>query len=133
MAHGDDDDEADVDRHAILARRQRFIALALSSLAATCGDDGATSSTSPMPCLDVAPQTESASATTDGATATEGVTSTTTGLPMPCLGAVTETSLDPTGTGDSTTSTGTGTDGDTGTDGGSDSTGKPQPCLAPKG
>lgn len=127
-----DDDSGDLDRTAILARRQRFIALALSSLAATCGDDNGTSS-GPMPCLDVAPQTESATASTTDptATATEGMTSTTTGMPMPCLDVSPETSGDESGPSESTTSS--GTDGGTGADSGSDSTGRPQPCLAPKG
>lgn len=41
------DDESDHDRGAILARRQRFIAIALTSLAAAC----ANRPTSPQPCL----------------------------------------------------------------------------------
>lgn len=41
--------EGDPDRAAILARRQRFVALALSGLAASC-----TAKTQPQPCLDVA-------------------------------------------------------------------------------
>jgi hypothetical protein len=134
---GDDAGSSDAtDRAAILARRQRFIALALSGLAAACGDDNG-NGTSPMPCLDVAPQTESATMTGATQTGTDGMSSTSvgtsggsTGTPMPCLDVQPPTSSGP--SDDSTSSTGTDTDDGT-TDGGSDSTGKPMPCLAPKG
>jgi hypothetical protein len=92
----DDDDRSDPDRAAILARRQRFIALALSGLSASCGKNGG----SPTPCLDVGPAETSS--------ADDGATTGSSGMPMPCL------DVDPTldGTAD-----------DTGTDGGSDSSG----------
>lgn len=95
---GDSDERDGSDRAAILERRQRFIALTLSGLAA-CGDGA-----SPTPCLDVAPQTES-SATGDG---TDGSTSTdSTGMPMPCLDVNPTTVSDSTGpTGPSETTTG---------------------------
>lgn len=135
---GDDAGDSDaLDRAAILARRQRFIALALSGLAVACGDDSG-NGTSPMPCLDVAPQTESATMTgqtdtgTDSMSSTSASTSGSTGTPMPCLDVAPPTSSGPSDES-TTSSTGTDTD-DTATDGGSsDSTGKPQPCLAPKG
>ena len=124
----------DPDRAAILARRQRFITLALSGMALGCGDDGGTTS-SPMPCLDAPPQTESMSTTesaTDsmsgpvettaesGAETTDGTS--TTGMPMPCLDVAPDSSS---GTSDGTSTTDA-------TDGGSSSSG-PMPCLAPKG
>lgn len=123
---GDDGDDSDArDRAAILARRQRFIALALTGLAAACGDDNA----SPTPCLDVAPQTESSTVTGP----TEGdATAGSTGGQQPCLGAVPETSSsDSSGAAESTTSTGTDTGESTGTgdDSGSSSSGSPLPCL----
>lgn len=132
---GDDGDSDATDRAAILARRQRFIALALSGLAVTCGDDSG-NGTSPMPCLDVAPQTESATMTGVTETGTDSMSSTSvgtsggsTGTPMPCLDVAPPTSSGP--ADDSTSSS--GTDTDDGTDGGSGSTGGPMPCLAPKG
>lgn len=132
----DADDPDALDRAAILARRQRFIVLALSGLAVACGDDGGTS---PMPCLDVAPQTESSTmtgptetgATTDGMSSTSVGTSGSTGTPMPCLDVEPPTSSGP--VDGSTSSTGTDTEGATDDGASSDSTGKPQPCLAPKG
>lgn len=45
--------EDDPDRAAILARRQRFVALALTGLATSC-----TPKSQPQPCLDVAPTQE---------------------------------------------------------------------------
>ncbi len=124
-------DDAD-DREAILARRQRFIALALGGLAVACGDDGGTS---PMPCLDVAPQTETSTVT--GPTESGSSTDTTSGQ-IPCLGAVPETSSSE-GTSESTSSTGTDSGESTGTaDGtttgtgtGDESSSGPMPCLAP--
>jgi hypothetical protein len=135
----DDGNDSDaLDRAAILARRQRFIALALTGLAAACGDDGGPS---PTPCLDVAPQTESSSVTGP----TGGDTSVDQTGGQPCLGAIPETSSsDSSGTAESTTSTGTDEGESTGTgtstgdstsagDGSSgSSTGMPLPCLAPK-
>lgn len=134
MGNDGDDTEAR-DRAAILARRQRFIALALSGLAAACGDE---STTSPMPCLDVAPQTESSTVT--GPTETGSTTGSTSGQ-SPCLGAVPDTSSS-SGPLESTTSTGTdsgestetGDTGDatsSGDDGSSGSSGGPLPCLSP--
>jgi hypothetical protein len=134
---GDDGDSDATDRAAILARRQRFIALALSGLAVACGDDGNGTTTSPMPCLDVAPQTESATMTgvtqtgTDSMSSTSVSTSGSTGTPMPCLDVAPPTSSGP--SDESTTSTGTDTDDGTDDGASSDSTGRPQPCLAPKG
>jgi hypothetical protein len=97
-----DEGRDDPDRAAILARRQRFIALALSGLSASCGGD---KDGKPQPCLDIAPMTESNS--------DDGASSTTTGMPVPCLdiGPMTEstTSVDSTGT-DSTGTDTTGTD-----------------------
>lgn len=124
MAHRNDDDP-ELDRAAILARRQRFIALALSGLATTCGDDSVGTSTGPMPCL--SPVTASASASDTDPTATASATSTTSGTDTD---VTSETSGDTSG-GDASAST--GTDTDTAADSGSDSTGRPQPCLAPKG
>jgi len=125
---GDDAGDSDArDRAAILARRQRFIALALSGLAVTCGDDNG-NGTSPMPCLDVAPQTESATMTgqtetgTDSMSSTSGGTSGSTGTPMPCLDVQPPTSSGPS---DESSTSSTGTDTDDGMDEGasSDSTG----------
>lgn len=137
---GNDGDSDGTDRAAILARRQRFIALALSGLAAACGDDSG-NGTSPMPCLDVAPQTESATMTgtqTETGASTDSMSSTSvtttagsTSTPMPCLDVQPPTSSGP--DDDSTTSTGTDTDDGTDDGASSDSTGRPQPCLAPKG
>lgn len=138
MAHDDDGD--DTARAAILARRQRFIALALSGLASACGDG----KTSPQPCLDVAPQTESSSVTGP----TEGDTTASTGDQQPCLGAVPDTSSsDTSGASASSSSSGTDTGATTGTEGsttGDDSategssggedletSGGPLPCLSP--
>jgi hypothetical protein len=90
----DDDDRSDPDRAAILARRQRFIALALSGLSASCGKNGG----SPTPCLDVGPAETSS--------ADDGASSSSSGMPMPCLdiGPVTESTADDTGTDSSDTS-----------------------------
>lgn len=111
-------DEDELDRAAILARRQRFIALALTSMSnvIACGGD-------PQPCLDVA---TGVADTGDGMTSTSAGTDsgTSTGSPMPCLDVVppaTESSsgtsgADETATDDTGTGTGTGTTtGDTGT------------------
>ena len=127
----------DSDRAAILARRQRFIALALSGLSVACGDDGNT--TSPMPCLDIGPQTDSASTTgasatdsmsgpveTSAATTSATESSGTTGMPMPCLDVAPDSSSGTTDAEGSTT-----TSGDT--SGTSGSTGAPMPCLVPPG
>ncbi len=99
-----DDDRSDPDRAAILARRQRFIALAISGLAASCGDNEGT----PMPCLDIGPS-ETSSAD-DGAT-TGG--SSSSGMPMPCLdiGPMTESTADDTGTDDGSDTSGDDTSG----------------------
>lgn len=105
-----DDDRDDPDRAAILARRQRFIAVALGGLSVACGKDG-----KPQPCLDIAPMTESVS--DEGATSTDA---TSTGMPMPCLDIAPTASVtadgssttDESGTSDDTT------DGTTGTSGG---------------
>lgn len=99
------DDSNDPDRSAILARRQRFIALALSGLAVGCGDDSSTSTGSPMPCLDVG------QAPTESVGATE-------------QGDATETD-DASGTGGSGSSGGSGGSGTTGadTDSGSEASG----------
>lgn len=124
-------DDDDPDRAAILARRQRFITLALSGMALGCGDDGGSTS-SPMPCLDAPPQTESLSdsvtnTATDSmsgpveTTAESSDATSTTGMPMPCLDVAPDSSS---GTTDGTSST-TGTDGS--------SSGGPMPCLAPTG
>lgn len=126
----------DPDRAAILARRQRFITLALSGMTLGCGDDGSTTS-SPMPCLDAPPQTESMSGGTTG-TATDSMSgpvettaestaqtsegTSTTGMPMPCLDVAPDSSS---GTTDGTSTT-SSTDGDSSSSG-------PMPCLAPKG
>ncbi|HWB79245.1 MAG TPA: hypothetical protein VG755_29995 [Nannocystaceae bacterium] len=123
----------DPDRAAILARRQRFITLALSGLTLGCGDDGGSTS-SPMPCLDIGPQTESMSdGTTDSmsgpvettaeSTAQSSDGTSTTGMPMPCLDVAPDSSS---GTTDGTSTT-------SATDGESSSSGGPMPCLAPKG
>ncbi len=115
----------DPDRDAILARRKRFIAIALSGLTSSCGDDGTSDSGSPMPCLDVAVQTESAgdgSATDPSASGqVDGDGTATTGG----TGGAT--------TSASTTGAGTSTGTDTGDEADSGSTGRPRPCLAPKG
>jgi len=120
---GDERDD-DVDRAAILARRQKFIALALSGLAASCGDD---KGAEPQPCLDVGPVTTGnvEPGETDGATSTTGGD----------------------GTGDTTGDTGSSSASGSGSSSGSDetagstsanggetgTTGRPMPCLAPKG
>jgi hypothetical protein len=130
MVDGDDD----ADRAAILARRQRFIALAISGMAAGCGDDSSNSSTA-MPCLDVAPQTDSVSTTATTATdsmsgpvdTTAETSGGTTGMPMPCLDVAPDSSTgttDGTSSGDGSTST---------TTGGESSSGAPMPCLVPPG
>lgn len=100
---GESDERDAHDRAAILARRQRFIALTLGGLAA-CGGEG-----TPQPCLDVTGDpgpttttTSSGTNTTGDATTTFGDSSSSSGMPMPCL------DVDP-----STTSTGPGTTGDT--------------------
>jgi hypothetical protein len=125
-------EDDDPDRAAILARRQRFITLALSGMTLGCGDDSGNTS-SPMPCLD-APQTESVSTTQNATDSMSGPVETTaessattdgtstTGMPMPCLDVAPDSSS---GTTDGTTSTGA-TDGDSSSSG-------PMPCLAPKG
>ncbi|MBC8072449.1 MAG: hypothetical protein IAG13_29270 [Deltaproteobacteria bacterium] len=127
MAQDGDDSDA-LDRAAILARRQRFIALALTGLAASCGDDASTTS-SPMPCLDAPVQTESETMT--GTSEADATASGTTGMQQPCLGAMPETSSsDSTGVAESTTSTGTDTGATTDTgDGTGSSSGAPLPCL----
>jgi hypothetical protein len=110
-----DDAGADdaLDRAAILARRQRFIALALSGLGAACGDG----SGGPQPCLDVAPQTESGTAEAGTSTSAADTGSSSSGTPMPCLDVAPQTSSEtgPADTTDATTST-TGTTGTTGSD-----------------
>ena len=123
---GDDKDDSDaLDRAAILARRQRFIALALTGLAAACGDDNG----GPTPCLDVAPQTESSSVTgpSEGDTTASG----SSGNTQPCLSPPTQTSShdDTSGTAEATASTGTDTGESTGTGDESSSSGSPLPCL----
>ena len=104
-----DEGREDPDRAAILARRQRFIALAISGMSASCGGDDS----KPQPCLDVAPMTESSS--DDGATGplTVGTDSSTSGMPMPCLdiGPMTEST-----TVVDDTSTDTGSDSTTAAD-----------------
>lgn len=113
----DDEDRTDPDRAAILARRQRFIALAISGLSASCGKENG----SPQPCLDVAPM-ETSSAD-DGATSSEGEGSSSSGssgMPMPCLdiGPMTESSADDTGTSsDGTDSSGSDSSGSDSTTG----------------
>ena len=118
----------DPDREAILARRKRFIAIALSGLTSSCGDDGSGDSGSPMPCLDVAVQTESAgegSVTDPSASGqVDGDGTGGTGGATGGTGGTTSAS-----TTDAATSTGT----DTGDQADSGSTGRPRPCLAPKG
>jgi len=109
-----DDERDDPDRAAILARRQRFIAMTLSGLAASCGNGG-----KPQPCLDIAPMTESAD---DGMTSTSAGTdgSSTTGMPMPCLdiGPMTSETGTTTGTDEATgTVDESGSTDDTGTTG----------------
>jgi hypothetical protein len=97
---GDSDERDGLDRAAILARRQRFIALTLGGLAA-CGSEG-----TPQPCLDVAGETGTTTTTASGSGPTDGTSSvgdgSSSGMPMPCL------DVDP-----STTSAGPGTTGDT--------------------
>ena len=110
-----DDERDDPDRAAILARRQRFIAMTLSGLAASCGSNGG----KPQPCLDIAPMTESAD---DGVTSTSAGTdgTSTTGMPMPCLdiGPMTSETGTTTGTDEATgTVDDTGSTDDTGTTG----------------
>lgn len=133
MAH--DDERDDLDRAAILARRQRFIALALSGLAA-CGDDGNNTS-SPMPCLDVAAPTEGdASASMSGPTESDATASMSgpadgdTSASTSTGADTTSTSSGDTGDGETSSTTGGsssgGTESDTDGDG---TTGKPQPCL----
>ena len=115
MAHSDDDrddghdgpqghppaKEPDPDRAAILARRQRFIALALTGLTTTACDKPTTkpdaclkvkvsdpkepkSSGDPQPCLDVAPP---ATSTSSGGGSSDGPDPdpATTAEPTPCL------------------------------------------------
>jgi hypothetical protein len=110
-----DEGRDDPDRAAILARRQRFIALALSGLSASCGKNNG----SPQPCLDIGPAETSGTddgATDDGATSA-GTGSSSTGMPMPCL------DIGPT-TGITVTADDTGTDTSSGTDSsGSDTSG----------
>ena len=61
------DDGQDPDRAAILARRRRFIALALGGLSTGCSPGDETTTTNPQPCLDFPAQTEtSATLTGDG-------------------------------------------------------------------
>lgn len=117
-----DGNEDDVDRAAILARRQKFIALALSGLAASCGDDGMTGE--PQPCLDVGPVTTGnvEPGDTDGATSTTGGNDSgdSTGGSEGGSGSSSDS-------GDDTAGSTSANDGETGT------TGRPMPCLAPKG
>lgn len=121
-----DGNEDDVDRAAILARRQKFIALALSGLAASCGDDGTTGE--PQPCLDVGPVTTGniEPGDTDGATSTTGGNDTgdSTGGSASDSGSGSDSGSD---SGDDTAGSTSANDGETGT------TGRPMPCLAPKG
>ena len=104
----DDEGRDDLDRAAILARRQRFIALALSGLSASCGK-----TSGPQVCLSIGPGDSS---TTDAGSGSESGSGSTT-MPMPCLDIgpmTTESSADDTGT--SGTDTGTSdTTSDTGT------------------
>lgn len=119
----------DPDRDAILARRKRFIAIALSGLTSACGDDGTGDSGGPTPCLDVAVQTEAggdASVTDPSASGQVDGDGTTGGTGAQTEGTGGTTSAETTG---AQTSTGT----DTGEEADSGSTGRPRPCLAPKG
>ncbi|MCX4247957.1 hypothetical protein [Paraliomyxa miuraensis] len=127
-----DDRTDDPDRAAILARRQRFIALALSGLAVACGDDGP--SPTPMPCLDVGPVTTS-TAEDDGSTL--GMTgqvdgSTTGGSDGSATGDDGDTTAG-SSEGPSSSSASEGDAGASSTGGGSEtdegSTGRPMPCL----
>ncbi len=115
------DDINDPDRSAILARRQRFIALAISGLAVGCGDDGTTTTGSPMPCLDVGPApTESVGATEQGDATETDDTSGTGGSADSGGSSATEGS----GTTGASTDSGSETSGDvTGASSGSGSTG----------
>lgn len=117
------DDSDDLDRSAILARRQRFIAMALSGLAVSCGEAG------PVPCLDVGPVSTS-SGPGDGTTATTtGDDSTSTSGSTMGTGESRGASSD-TGGDAADTSSGDGGATTGGSDtGGSDSTGRPMPCL----
>ena len=72
-----DDPDGDPDRAAILARRQRFIAIALSGLAGAAACDGC----GPKPCLNIA--------TPDSVDPPNG-DDPKDGAPHPCLSAVPE-------------------------------------------
>lgn len=66
MGNGDDGDDRDEDRRAILARRSRFIALALSGLTSAAGagcyqahgrgDEAEVDAGAPVPCLGAVPE-----------------------------------------------------------------------------
>jgi hypothetical protein len=120
---GDSDERDGLDPAAILARRQRFIALTLGGLAA-CGSEG-----TPQPCLDVAGETgntttnASTPATGDG-TSSIGDSSSSSGMPMPCLDvdpSTTSTSSSTGTTGDSTAADGSSSSDDSGSDSGTTS------------
>jgi hypothetical protein len=122
----DEEGRDDLDRAAILARRQRFIALALSGLSASCGE-----TSGPQVCLSIGPGDSS---TTDAGSGSGSESSGSTTMPMPCLdiGPMTTEESGPaddtgtsgtdTGTTGATSESGTSEDGtaesDTGTTGG---------------
>jgi hypothetical protein len=120
-----DEGRDDPDRAAILARRQRFIALALSGLSASCGK-----TSGPQVCLSIGPGESSTTDDGSGSGSGSDSGSSSTGMPMPCLDIgpmTTESSADDTGTSGTTDDTGTtdetGTTDDTGTTGDTGSTG----------
>lgn len=111
----DDEGRDDLDRAAILARRQRFIALALSGLSASCGN-----TSGPQVCLSIAPGDSSTTDAGSGSGSGSESSSGSTTMPMPCLDIgpmTTESSADDTGS----TGTDTGTSGTTSESGTSDS------------
>ncbi len=144
MSDADDPERLDdPDRAAILARRQRFVTLALSGLtgAFAAGCDGGGNESRPQPCLDVAapPETKVEGPTSDG-----GEADTQAGATTGAVEAMPDETTGTTGAAGTTGTTGTtgatpddGTTGTTGAEGTGDETGgkdegdeaAPRPCL----
>lgn len=123
------DDTDDLDRAAILARRQRFITLALSGLAVSCGSGGG-----PVPCLEVSPPATDTGSTgggaTDGETETGSTGASGTGSDGPTAGSSGGDGVSSSG-GDAADTSTTGGDSASSTGDGNEqgTTGRPVPCL----